>query len=242
MAFHKTILLLFLIALMSNCVNNRKLLTDEVFLKDGNSYTGTIIKCDSTKIKLKQLDESTLIIPWLKVDSIGGKKLKTFWFGANFGYYKSPYFSVFRNEALTAETAGFQLKAGTARRGNKLYYFHITSIPAKPYHVTKYGLGFQKYLRGTTYLTLNSFFAGSEINFMNAKFNNGPQITLEPYAGFERKISEQLRLHVKLELQFNIANKNNKSGVSLTVGAHFLKRNFKKYYNTLNRERRIPLK
>lgn len=242
MALHKTLSFLILILFISSCVNNRKLLTDEVFLKDGNSHTGTIIKCDSNKIKLKKIDESTLIIPWVTVDTIAGKKLKTFWFGANFGYYKSPYFSVFRNEALTAESAGFQLKAGTARRGNKLYYIHLTSIPARPYHVTKYGLGFQKYLRGTTYLTENSFFAGTEINFMNAKFNNGPQITLEPFGGFERKINEQLRLHVKLQLQFNFANKNNKSGVSLTVGVHFLKRNIKKYYSTLNRERRVPSK
>jgi hypothetical protein len=223
-------------------LNYRKAITDEVVLKDGNSQTGTIIKSDSATIKIKQIDESIRIIPWNAIDTVQGKKLKTLWFGANIGYYKAPYFSVFRNEAMVAENFGLQFKVGLALRGQKLYYFHISPLPDQPYPVTKYGLGFQRYLGGTTYLKKNTFFVGSEFNLMNVKLNNGPQMTLEPFTGFEKKLNEHLRIHFKLQLQFNLANKNSSAGVNTTVGIHFMRRNFKRYYNTLNKEHRLPRK
>ena len=74
---------------------------------------------------------------------------------------------------------------------------------------------------------------------MNAKYNNGAQVTLEPFTGFEKKLNEHLRIHFKFGVQLNIANKNNQSGFNTTIGIHFMKRNFKKYYDVLNDERRI---
>lgn len=227
---------------LSSCMNSRKLITDEIVLKDGNSQTGTIQQCDTLNLKIKKMDESISIIPWITVDTIKGKKLKTIWFGANFGYYKTPYFSVFRNESMIAKQWGIQYKIGLALRGNKLYYVDLSYSPAKPYAVTKFGLGFQRYLGASTYLKNNSFFVGTEVNFMNAKYNNGAQVALEPFTGFERKCNERLRLHFKFGLQLNIANKNNQAGFNTTIGVLFLKKNFKKHYDVLNNEHSINRK
>ncbi len=144
--------LFLLLSLLASCTNYRRLLTDEVVLKDGNSHTGTIIQTDSGKIRLKKIDESISIIPWSSVDTVQGKKLMTLWAGVNAGYYNIPYFSVFRNEAMTGKSAGIQYKAGLAFRGVKLYYIHLTFAPAQPYAITKSGVGFQRYLGKTTYL------------------------------------------------------------------------------------------
>jgi hypothetical protein len=234
----------FTVLSLSSCfnLNYRRLLTDEVVLKDGNSLTGTIQKCDSSTIKIKRIDESIINIPWSDIDTVQGKKLKTFFFGMNTGVYKTPYFSIFRNEAFTPTSGGFQLKGGFAYRANKLTYLHLTIIPARPYAVTKFGLGYACYLGQTNYLKKNSFLVGAETNLMGVKQNNGPQITFEPFTGFERKLNEKIRMNVKLGMQFNFSNKNNQTGVNLTVGIHFLNRNFKKYYQTLNQDRKLPHK
>jgi hypothetical protein len=220
----------------------KRLLTDEVVLKDENSHTGTIIKSDSNSIRLKQIDESIRVIPWNTIDTVQGKKLKTLWLGLNTGYYKVPYFSVFRNESFAAENLGFQFKGGYALRGNKLFYLHLSSVKGKPYSVTKFGFGFQRYLGNTGYLKKNAFFTGGEANLMNVEYNNGPQFTLEPFTGYERKLNEHMRIHFKLGIQFNFSNKNNSAGVNTTIGIHFMRRNFKKYYHTLNTEHRLPRK
>ena len=236
----KHFLFAFLCTLVfTGCINYKRLLTDEVVLKDGNSQTGTILKTDSSTIKLEKIDESISIIPWSTIDTIQGKKLKTIWGGMNIGYYNIPYFSVFRNEPFTGNALGVQYKVGMAFRGNKLVYTHLSYSPAKPYSITKFGVGYQKYLGHSTYLKKNAFFWGSEFNFMNVKFNNGTQTTLEPYTGFERKLNERIRLHFKFGLQFNLANKNNQTGVNFTIGAHFLKKDFKKEYETLNKEHKF---
>jgi hypothetical protein len=237
------LLLLFIFCSpLSSCfnLNYRRLLTDEVVLKDDNSITGTIQKCDEKNIRLKKIDESIVNIPWSDVDTVQGKKLKSIFFGFNTGIYKTPYFSIFQNESKTPVSGGFQLKTGFAYRSNKLTYLHLTIIPAQPYHVTKFGLGYQCYLGKTTYLRKNSFFVGAESSFIGAQYNNGPQYAFEPYTGFERKLTEKLRIHAKLGLQFNLSNKNNQTGVNFTVGIHFLHRNFKRYYETLNSEHRLP--
>ncbi|MDQ3047476.1 MAG: hypothetical protein M3R27_08025 [Bacteroidota bacterium] len=237
MKFLKSAIPLLLIgSLLASCGNYRRLLTDEVVLKDGNSHTGTIIKTDSTKIRLMKIDQSISIIPWNTVDTVQGKKLMTLWAGVNAGYFNIPYFSVFRNEAMTGKSAGIQYKAGLAFRGVKLYYIHLTFAPAQPYAITKSGIGFQRYLGKTTYLKKNCFFVGGELNLMNAKFNTGAQTTLEPFTGFEKKCNEHIRLHFKFGLQFNIANKNSQTGFNTSIGIHFMRRNFKKHYETLNRE------
>lgn len=224
---------------LTSCKSYRALITDEIVLKDGNSQTGTIIKSDSANLKIKKMDESISIIPWSTIDTVQGKKLKTFWVGANLGYYNTPYFSVFRNESFVGKQFGSQYKVGIAMRGIRLYYLNLSYSAAKPYAVTKFGLGYQRYIRSTTYLKNNSFFWGSELNLMNVKYNNGSQITLEPFTGFEKKYNERLRLHFKFGLQFNLANKNNQTGFNMTIGAHFMKRNFKKEYETLNKEHRV---
>lgn len=236
---HDSACIVLLISLLSSCINYRKPITDEVVMKDGNSQTGTIITCDSANLKLKKIDESISRIPWSAVDTVQGKKLRTFWLGANFGYYNTPYFSVFRNEAITGQSFGMQYKIGMAYRGTKLYYLNLSYMPAAPYSITKSGFGFQRYLGGRTYLKDNCFFVGSEFNFMNAKYNNGAQTTVEPFTGYEKKLNERLRIHFKFGVQFNISNKNNQTGFNATIGIHFLKKNFKKNYEILNKEHRM---
>lgn len=80
---------------------------------------------------------------------------------------------------------------------------------------------------------------GAELNLMNAKYNNGAQTTFEPFTGFERKLSEQIRVHFKFGLQFNVANKNNNLGSNFSIGFHFMRKNFKKRYDVLNAEHRL---
>lgn len=220
-------------------MNYRRLITEEIVLKDGNSQTGTIVESDTAKLRLRKIDESVTVLPWNNIDTVIGKKFKTMWLGTNLGYYKIPYFSVFRNKPMTAECPGMQFKAGMAIRGSKLFYLNLTIAPAQPYGVTKFGFGYQHYMGQTSYLEKNAFFVGSELNLMNAKYNNGAQTTFEPFTGYERKLNEHLRIHFKLQLQFNLANKNNANGVSTTVGIHFMKKNFRKIYKTINTERRL---
>src|SRR4051812_38156473 len=97
---------ILLLSILSSCRNYRGLVTDEVVLKDGNSQTGTILVCDSINLKIKRMDESISIIPWATVDSVHGKKLRTAFVGANFGYYRIPYYSVFRHQAFDGERFG----------------------------------------------------------------------------------------------------------------------------------------
>lgn len=224
------------------CNNYRKLRTDEIVFKDGSSQIGTIIKCDTAKLELKKMDESLSIIDWSNVDSVRGKKLKSIFIGANFGYHNIPYFSVFKNEKMEAKSFGMQYKIGIAYRGNKLVYFHLSYAPAKPYSVRKIGFGFQKYLFSSNYLNKQSYFTGIEINLLKAKYNNGPQTTLEPFIGFEKKINEHFRINIKLALQVNIANKNSDTGVNITFGLQAIKRNFNKYYTYLNSCHQLPKK
>lgn len=228
--------------ILCSCYNSRRLVTDEIVFNDDNSQTGTILECDTSIIKIKKMDESIELIPWKIIDTIQGKKYKSFFLGVNYGYHHIPYFSVFRNEKMIGSTIGKQFKAGLALRGNKLYYATFLYSPATPYEITKFGFGFQRYLGENAYLKKTAFFVGTEFNLMNAKYNNGAQATIEPFTGYELKCTSQLRFHFKLQLQFNLANKNNQTGVSTTIGLHFLKRNFKRYYQTLNTEHRLPRK
>jgi hypothetical protein len=220
----------------TSCLNYKRLINDEVVLKDGNSQTGTIVQSDSANLKIKKIDESINIIPWSNVDTVLGKKFKTIWFGANLGFYNTPYFSVFRNEKFDAHQFGMQGKVGIALRGSKLYYFDLSFSPARPYSIKKFGVGYQRYLGKSSYLKNNCYFIGSEFNFMAIKYNNGLQTVFEPYTGFEKKLNENLRVHFKFALQINIANKNSNAGFNATVGIHFMKKNFKKHYDFLNKE------
>ncbi len=241
--YSKSILYLFICSFVwVGCTSNRKLITDEIIFNDGNSQTGTILHVDTAIVKIKKMDESIVSIPWSNIDTIQGKKLKTLWLGVNSGYYKAPYFSVFRNEKMVAENFGMQFKLGLALRGDKLYYINLTTIPARPYAVTKIGIGFQRYIGSSNYLKKNAYFWGTELNLMNAKYNNSSQVTIEPFTGYERKLQEHIRVHFKLGLQFNMANKNNQTGVNATIGFHFMRRNFTRYYRTLNSKHILPRK
>lgn len=223
----------------SACNNYKRLITDEVVLKDGNTQTGTIIKSDTTILRIKKVDESLQIIPWRTIDSVQGKKFRTVWFGVNFGIYNTPYFSVFRNQSYSNTAGGIQFKAGMAYRERKMYYFHYTFSPTVPYPVNKVGLGFHRYVFGNYLQKKNNFFVGVELNGMSIRYNNGMQFSYEPFTGFELRLSHHFRLHVKFAMQFDLFNKNNNTGASLTLGTHVIKRNFKKYYDVLNYERRI---
>jgi hypothetical protein len=230
---------LLLAVLLHSCSVYRKNIVDEVVLRDQNSHTGTILKTDSVNVKLMKPDESIILIPWAKIDTIGGKRLKTIWGGMNAGYYSIPYYSVLKDTAILSKTAGFQFKVGTTFRGDKLLYLNLVTCPAQPNHINFFGVGYQKYIYKSTYLQQNAFFVGSEFNFLNAKTNNGAQFTLQPYAGIERKLSDQIRIHFKWALQINFANKNPKTGANFTVGIHFLRKNFNYRYSYLNREHKV---
>jgi hypothetical protein len=238
--FHRSILVFTASLLLFACNGPKKIIKDEVILKNGDSFTGTILSMDSSKVKLMKMDESKVQIDWNEIDTIVGKRFKTFWFGCNTGFYNTPYFSVFRNEAINAGSMGFQFKFGKAVRGKRMSYFTWTTLPAKPYHINKFGVGFQRYIKKASYVGPNGFFWGLEYNLMNAKYNNGVQMTLDPFGAYDRKLNDQLRAHFRMGLQINLANKNNKLGVNFTVGIHYLKRNFKTYYTDLNQNHRIP--
>jgi hypothetical protein len=227
------------LTLLGSCVNYRRGITDEIILKDENSLTGTITESDSTKLKLRKIDESITVIKWADIDTIVGKKLKTVFVGANLGYYNIPYFSVFRNEAMSGNAAGFQFKIGYAFRSNNLFYFTQLFSPATPYSITKTGFGYQRYLGNSTYLKKYSFFVGGEFNLMNVANNNGAQATIEPFTGYELRLAAHVRVHFKFGLQLNLANKNSAIGSNFSIGFHFMRKNFKKRYNYLNTEHRI---
>lgn len=227
------------ITFLSSCINYRRAISDEVVLKDQNSLTGTITQSDSLNLKLKRIDESTTIIPWETIDTIVGKKFKTVFVGANIGYYNIPYFSVFRNESMTGKAVGYQYKVGYALRGKNLYYLQFLFSPAKPYSITKFGAGYQRYLGQTTYLRKRAFFVGGEFNLMNVENNNGAQASLEPFTGYELKLAAHVRVHFKFGLQFSLANKNNSMGSNFSIGFHFMRKNFKKRYDHINTTHRI---
>ena len=224
---------------LNSCINYKRLVTDEVVLKDQNSQTGTIIESDTAKLKLKHLDESVNVIKWTDVDTVIGKKLKTVFVGANFGYYNIPYFSVLRNESRSGYGAGYQYKVGYAFRSNSLYYLSFLYSPAKPYTINKVGVGYQRYLGASTYLRKRAFFIGGEFNMMNVEHNNGAQACFEPFTGYELKLAAHVRVHFKFAIQFNIANKNSGLGSNLSMGFHFMRKNFTKRYNYLNTQHRI---
>ena len=224
---------------LSSCNNHKKLIVDEVILKDQNSVTGTIKQADSSGVKIMKMDESQVKIMWSDIDSIVGKRYKTYWEGVNLGYYNVPYFSTFRNEAMAGRSLGLQFKYGKAVRGKFMQYIALTVVPAKPYSINRFGVGFQRYIKKAAYINAHGFFWGMEYNFMNAKRNNGLQMSLDPFGGYDHKLNDQLRLHGKFALQFNVANKNNSAGVNLTVGITFLNRNFKQHYKTLNKQHRL---
>ena len=231
--------LVFASVILQSCISFKHGIGDEVILKDQNSQTGIIISSDSDKIKLRRIDESVNVIKWNDIDTIIGKRLKTVFVGANFGYHNIPYFSVFRNEAMSGNTAGYQFKLGYALRGNNLFYFTQLFSPATPYSISKTGLGYQRYLGSTTYIKKYAFFMGGEFNLMNVKNNNGVQATIEPFTGYELRLAAHVRVHFKFGLQFNLANKNSSLGSNFSVGFHFMRKNFKKRYTYLNTKHRI---
>jgi hypothetical protein len=109
-----------------------------------------------------------------------------------------------------------------------------------PYHINKFGVGTMRYIKKARYTTEKGFFWGLEFNLINAKQNNGVQMCVDPSWGYDYQFTDQFRIHGKMGIQINVSNKNNAAGINFTIGLHYLKRNFKKYYTTLNKEHRIP--
>lgn len=229
----------FLVLFFVSCNNYKRLINDEVVFNDGDSQTGTILKSDSVNIRLKKIDESVITIPWSIIDTVQGKKFRTLWLGFNAGIYNTPYFSVFRNESFSNSAGAVQFKIGMAYRGIKMYYLNYSYTPTTPYPVNKIGVGFQRYVFGNYLYKRSSFFVGVEANGMSIRYNNGLQFTYEPFTGFEVRVSNRIKIHAKFSLQFNVFNKNNQTGAGLSIGAHFIKRNFKKHYDRLNTEKRF---
>ncbi len=241
MKYAQSITLIFAASLLLFACNyHKKLIKEEVVLKNKNSVTGTIVSCDSNEVKLQKMDESQQTITWADIDTIVGKRFKTLFLGFNTGFYNVPYFSVFRNEAINAKGLGLQFKIGKAVRGKHLNYFTFAALPAKPYTVNKFGFGFMRYIGKASYVGNEGFLWGMEYNLMNAKYNNGVQMAIDPYWGYDKKFKDQLRVHFKMGFQVNVFSKNNNLGVNLSLGIHFMKRNFKKYYTDLNQYHRLP--
>jgi hypothetical protein len=235
MRFFHSILAGFLIAQITACVVPRHHVREEVVLRNGNTQTGKILHCDSLALTIKGADKSTSVLPWAEIDSVRGLRLRTWWVGANVGFSHTPYFSVFRNEGMAANGLVAQAKVGWARHGRNLQYVHFSVFPNPTERLSKFGYGVQRYL-WQGYLQQNGIFFGSEFNLLNAKLNNGSQISIEPFAGYDRQIKEQWRLQIKMGIQVNPLNRNNGTGFCTSVGFNYQLRNLHKRYRQLNQQ------
>jgi hypothetical protein len=227
---HKNLVVLILI--VSSCSINRKLV-DKVTLKNGDVKTGKIINCDSNKINLSRPDKTLTILNWADIDTIVGIKNKTVFFEINTGFSKSPYYSVFQYKPINSNAISIQAKVGIAKKSNKIRYVHLQYFFSKPYTINKFGYGFQRYFLGN-YLKPKSLIAGSEFNLLFAKYNNTPQISIEPFLGYEMKFGSNHAVNFRTNLQWNILNKNPSIGYGIKIGYIYFFRVINKHYKNLN--------
>jgi hypothetical protein len=213
------------------CVPQRRL-RDAVVLGDGSARTGRIERADSSDIALRQADKSLALLPWPEIDSVHGLRLATMYLGLNTGFAHTPYFSVFRNEGFQPNGLLVQGKVGWARRDRVMRYLHYTWLPAQPYRLNKVGYGFQRYV-WQGYTRPQGVFLGGEFNLLKAEYNNGRQIVLEPFVGYERQFDAQCRFHARIGTQLNPVNKNGRLGFTASVGVHLLLRDLQKPYRSL---------
>jgi hypothetical protein len=221
------------------CNSYLKTVTEEVVLKNGETATGKLMYCDSSSLKLQKMDLSLSVYNWSEVDSVRGIKFKTHILSFNSGYFSTPYYSVFRGENFKPNNLGFQMRVGTAKFHRTFNYVHYTFIPSNPYNISKLGMGTQRYILSDM-ASKKSFLAGLEGNLLFINYNNVPQVALEPFIGYEFKLNDQLRLHVKMGTQRSILSKNPDWGIHFTAGINFLSKNYKKHYHSINHLKCIP--
>jgi hypothetical protein len=231
---HRPILtVLCLTLLLASCASMRRRVREEVLLSDGSSRTGRIERADSGGIALRQADKSLALLPWAEIDSVRGLRLATMYVGLNAGFAYTPYFSVFRNEGYQPSSLLVQGKVGWARRDRVMRYLHYSWLPAaQPYRLNKIGYGFQRYV-WQGYTRPQGVFLGGEFNLLKAEYNNGRQIILEPFVGYERQFDAQCRFHARIGTQLNPVNKNGRLGFTASVGVHFLLRDLQRPYRDL---------
>jgi hypothetical protein len=212
---------------------------DEVSLRDRSSVTGKILVCDSISLLLRRNDCSRAVVHWADVDSVGGLRHATWAISGQAGLGRTPYFSVFENRAYTPSSTGLQARIGKMTGLRRFRYLSLEAIAAKPYGISKIGIGTERFLTGN-YLRRRAWSAGISINLMNVERNNGPQVAVQPYTTFYWKIHPQFLLLAQAGLQINPLNKNNRNGASVSVGGTFLLRHFERRYAFINANKRLP--
>ena len=211
---------------------------EKVFLKDKVVLKGNIVKVDSVQMRVELSPKESRTFPWEQVDSIQGIRFRSLFIGYQLGYSHIPYFSMFKNESMQNRNIGFQLKMGRTVNGNSLRYLHFSQTPGNPFQVRKWGWGFQRYLLGS-YLGPKSIFAGAEIGLMKPQYNNGNQVYMEPFIGWDYQWNQHLRAFAKCTTQWNVLNRNPKLGWGVQAGLVIIVRDFKKHYRVLNDQHRL---
>ena len=211
---------------------------ERIFLKDKVVIKGNIVKVDSLQMMVELSPKESRTFLWEQVDSIQGIRFPSLFIGYQLGYAHVPYFSMFRNESIQNRNIGFQLKLGRAVNGNSLRYLHFSQTPGNPFQVRKWGWGFQRYMLGS-YLGPKSIFAGADIGLMKPQYNNGNQLYLEPFIGWDYQWNRHLRAFAKCTTQWNVLNRNPKLGWGVQAGLVIVFRDFNKHYQVLNQQHRL---
>jgi hypothetical protein len=217
----------------------RRLINDEVFLRDGSSVTGTISSADSASVTLQKSDLSRQVIGWQQIDSIGSASHRTMMLGGALGLFSTPYYSAFQGEAYQPTGVGLVLRAGTVSFGKTYKYVNLSFLSGRPYGVTKLGVGIQRHLK-LRYVDAWSPFLGLEANLMFVKNNNSPSFTLDPFLGGDLRLSPQVRLMGRLGFQLNPASAANPLGANLSAGVTYQWRNFSAHNSHLLRHHQLP--
>ena len=224
---------------LQSCRTEKRILTDEVHLRDGSTVVGKITKSDSTKIEIARLDHSTQILNWNLIDSVRPHNYFTPMSSMYAGLFNTPYYSVFLNEKNQPTNLGLQGRTGWAINGKRYTYLHLTLIPSQPLGIRKLGFGKEFYKRGT-YMSQKCLMLGYETNLIFIKNNNAPQFSFEPAFGKHWHWKNQYNIYAKIALQINIASRNQNAGISFGVGINYLHKDFKTHYQTLNETHKLP--
>lgn len=227
--------LLLVISLFTACRNQSKLINDRLVLKDGSELTGRIQSSDSTTLRLEQKDESIRVINFKELDTIYSNKFCTRISSAGLGIFNTAYYSVFENQNHAPTNLGLQLRTGKAFNQNRYHYLNLELIPSKPFNIRKLGAGFEYYKRGG-YMSPKNLTLGFELNLLGVRYNNVPQLTLEPHFGKQWYYKGQMRIYCNAGLQFNLAGRNQNAGVFITGGINYLHIDFGKKYQPLNQK------
>jgi len=221
--------------LFSACRSTRAVQKDTYHLKNGESYTGSIIQRDSQQFVLVQRNLNTKKIQWTDVDSVSGYKLRTGVLSVSAGAYKTPYFSVFRDEAYSPVSSGFELQWGAARYRKTYRYLTLAWMPARPFSVRKISMGYQYYFRGG-YTGGTGLYGGIKGGFLRPEYNNLGHLFVEPYGGGEWRLGGQGRMFAEAGIMGNVFARNRQPGWNISIGTRFHFRNLDKKYKRLNQK------